>query len=505
MRFALLLFFLAAVAAAAQPEVSDNPDVLAPALSALRDGNTAQAISILQDLVAKDPKSASGRSLLASVLLDTNKVDEADDVVQKGLALDPKSGELHQVLGDVEFRKGHFTLADGEYTKASNLDPKDARAVYGLGRVASAYSLNQAAYTLYRLANRLDPHDETIVGAFTEFAATNQEQADALEKYLASLNRDGRRRYQSLIARMELRKFLAGRRTWVLASPYQSSKVPMHVLLNGPRHPYGVGVGVSVNGAKAVTLMVDTGTGGIVMNRVMAEQAKVQRIADLDVGGIGDKADPTGYLGFAESVRVGDVELRNCIVHVSDKKSVGESAGLIGPSVFERFLITFDFVRREMLFDPLPGPAWDGETPVDRYRGKGLEGFTRVVRMGGHLLVATRIEDGPDRFFLLDSGSNTTMMSRAAAHDVTKVHRDSDNHVKGISGQVDKVYSADKVTLIFAGFRQENRDVTTIDFSSLSHSEGTEVSGIMGLPLIILFRLGLDYRDGAVKFEYAPR
>lgn len=53
-------------------------------------------------------------------------------------------------------------------------------------------------------------------------------------------------------ARKILRKFLAGRRARVLASPYQSSKVPIHVLLNGPRHPYGVGVGVSLNGAKPV-------------------------------------------------------------------------------------------------------------------------------------------------------------------------------------------------------------------------------------------------------------
>ena len=497
-----LLSFVCVSYLTAQSAPGEAADPLEPARSALQTGNVTQAVSVLQDLLVKTPQAPGARALLAGVLLDQDRIEAAEEVVRKGLASDADPGPLHCALGDIEFRKGHLKVASTEYSTASRLNPKDARAVYGVGRVAAAYSLNAAAYRLFRLANRLNPRDETIVGAFTRFAATDQEQAQALEQYLASLDRNGRRNYQWLVARLELRKFLAGKHTWVLASPYQPSKIRLHTLLIDPRRPYGVGVEVSVNGAKPETLLVDTGAGGIIMNRVMAAKAHVQRIADLDVGGIGDKADPTGYLGFAESIRVGDVEFHNCVVHVSDKKSVVESAGLIGPSVFDRFLITMDFVHRSLILDPLPGPAWDGETPVDRYQGKELEGFTRVLRAGSDLLVATRIEEGPDRLFLLDSGSSTTMMSTAAAHDVTKVHRDDSVRITGVSGEVDKVYSADKVMLQFAGFRQENRDVTAIDLSGVSRSEGTEISGIMGLPLIVLFRITLDYRDGAVKFDY---
>jgi predicted aspartyl protease len=379
------------------------------------------------------------------------------------------------------------------------------RALYGTARVASALSLNQTAFLLYRLASRLAPHDEAIVGAFTRNAATDQEQADALERYLASLDRDGRRRYQWLVARMELRKFLAGRRTWQLASPYQPSKVRLKTLMDSPRSPIRFGVDVRVNGAKSVPLLLDTGASGVVINRVLAEQAGVKRIADLNLSGIGDKADPTGYLGFAESVRVGDVEFRNCIVHVSDKKAVGEAAGLIGPAIFERFLVTLDFFRRELSLGLLPGPVWDGETPVNRYQGKELDGFTRVVRINSDLLVNTRIEGGPERFFLVDTGATLTMISNAAARQVTKVRQDSDMRIKGISGEVKNVFSANKVFLVFAGFRQENRDVSSIDLSGISRGAGTEISGIMGMPLLSLFRLMIDYRDGAVKFEYTAR
>lgn len=504
MRFATLLpVVLQAGLAIAQPP-AEPPNPLDTALAALAAGNTSQAISVLRDLLARDPKSVGASSLLAGIYLDSDNLPGAEDTIRKAIALAPTSAALHHVLGDLDFRKGQMKPADSEYSKASSLDPKDARAVYGLARIASLYSLNQTADNLYRLANRLNPRDGTIVGAFTEFAATNQEQADALEKYLASLDRMGRRRYQSLIARIALRKFLAGRKTWVLSSPYEPSRVPLRILTNGPNHPYGVGVKVSVNGGKPAILMVDTGATGLLINRAMAEKANVERIADLDVAGIGDKQDPTGYVGFAENVRVGDIELKNCVVEVSDRKSVAESSGLISPSVLERFLITLDFVRREMALDPLPGPAWDGVTPMNHYRGKELAGFAPVLRRGSHLLVPVRIEDGPDQLFLLDTGSSATMISKTAARDVTKVRRDSSMSVRGVSGKVDEVYSADELTLSFAGFRQKNRDVIAFDLASISRSEGTEVSGLMGLPLIVMFRLTIDYRDGVVKFGYTP-
>jgi hypothetical protein len=49
--------------------------------------------------------------------------------------------------------------------------------------------------------------------------------------------------------------------------------------------------------------------------------------------------------------------------------------------------------------------------------------------------------------------------------------------VKGISGDVDKVYSAEKITFKFANLSQEVHDVVAIDFSDLSKNEGMEISG----------------------------
>ena len=64
------------------------------------------------------------------------------------------------------------------------------------------------------------------------------------------------------------------------------------------------------------------------------------------------------------------------------------------------------------------------------------------------------------------------------------------------------MYSADKVTLEFAGYRQQNQNLTAFDLSSFSRNANAEITGIMGLPLLGLFSsITLDYRDGRLKFD----
>ena len=279
----------------------------------------------------------------------------------------------------------------------------------------------------------------------------------------------------------------------------------MNTLTNGPTRVYGFGIGVAINGANPAVVQLDTGASGLVINRRLAEKAGVQKIAEMDLTGLGDQSDPTGYIGFAEHVKIGSIEFENCIVHVSDKRSLVDAEGLIGTDIFERFLVTIDFGRHKLQFDALPGPAWDGATPVDRYSGPELKGFAQFYRVGHDILLPTRISAGDPKLFLVDTGSTANLISTAAAKDVTKVHDDSRTRVKGISGAVKQVYSADKVELQFAGFRQTNLDLISFDHSVVSRSLGVEISGIMGVQLLTLFdSLTINYRDGMIRFDYKP-
>jgi hypothetical protein len=147
-------------------------------------------------------------------------------------------------------------------------------------------------------------------------------------------------------------------------------------------------------------------------------------------------------------------------------------------------------------------PAAGASSPQDRYIAPEMQAYTRVYRSGHDLLIPTKVGDVPGKLFLLDTGAMTNSISPEAARGVTKVHGDPDMIVKGVSGSVKKVYSANKAVLRFGKLRQENQDMLSIDMSKFSDEDGTEVSGFLGFVLLRFLDIKIDYRDDLVDFSF---
>jgi len=107
--------------------------------------------------------------------------------------------------------------------------------------------------------------------------------------------------------------------------------------------------------------------------------------------------------------------------------------------------------------------------------------------------------------FMIDTGSFTNILSTRAAREVTKIKADPRTQVKGLSGAVANVYRADKATLEFGHYTQDNQNIVTLDLSAISKSTGTEVSGILGFEMLRILQVKIDYRDGLVDFLYDPK
>jgi predicted aspartyl protease len=110
----------------------------------------------------------------------------------------------------------------------------------------------------------------------------------------------------------------------------------------------------------------------------------------------------------------------------------------------------------------------------------------------------------PSKLFLIDTGATMSSISPAAAREVTKVHGDSDTVVKGISGKVNDVFSANKAVLSFGHVRQENQDMISFDTKNLSDDVGTEISGFLGFTTLRFLDIKIDYRDALIDFRYDP-
>jgi hypothetical protein len=437
---------------------------------------------------------ATGRKALGN-----DGVATAWKIAQKALVDAPDSAAAHEFAGEVLFRRGQFAQADSEFKNALGLDQRFALAWWGLGRVAECASMNKTAVEDFHRAYELNPKDPRILVAWMP-RLHGQERARALEAYLAAVGATPES--GELRQRMELAKALNGREVTVLASPYRAGEIPLRGFVNGATHVRTYGVEVLVNGSP-VKLVLDTGAAGIVMSRPAAERVGLTRLSDVTVRGIGDNAKGTGgYRALAEHFRIGEVEYRDALVSVTEQSMDGIQDGLIGSNVFSEFLITLDFANGKLRLVPLPGYR-PGEDFQDRVESPEMRDATRVFRFGHILLVPVRV-GSREGLFVLDTGSAGTMMSYDLAAEVSKLNRDDKTALRGLSGRVSDVYQTGNVVLEFAGFAQKNLAMTAIDTWELSHRLGTEISGFLGLPVLDLFTLTIDYRDGLVKFERRP-
>jgi len=266
----------------------------------------------------------------------------------------------------------------------------------------------------------------------------------------------------------------------------------------------GYGLQVKFNDRASADLLLDTGAGGITIGRKLAERAGAIKIADTWIGGIGDKGNVESYKAWIDKINIGGLEFHNCVVTVSSKNNVVDDAGLIGPNVFDKFLVTLDFHEQRMLLAPLPkNPSGISEDDKwqDRYIAPEMQGFTKFYRFGHDMVVPVVVNDKTTGNFILDTGSEFTAMSTKLAAQVTKATADDDYRIHGVSGKVEQVLTGQKAILQFAKMRIESHDLPVFSFDNNNASEGTEIAGLIGIKVLVQMKMTIDYRDGLVNLE----
>jgi tetratricopeptide (TPR) repeat protein len=486
---------------------------LAEALTFYRKGDLTAAIEKFQQVLHDNPTSPDAYAGLTRIYLRQRKVDLAFETASRGLAL-VDSQRVRVALGEVYFRQGKISEAEQEWVKVVNSGYPDARAYLGVARVRHALSMYKKSKAMIDKAHELDPTDPDIIrywiGTLTpselthQFEGSSNEGVDPADDAPRNLN-------QPKIVSAQPSKRCR------LVKQVTSTEMPLVRLHTDPQHLRGYGLEVSVNGHKT-RLLLDTGATGILIDRIIAEKAGVNKISETRVSGIGDEGSKGGYVGTATSIKVGDLEFEDCPVRVLDNRSVANEEGLIGADVFEDYLVNIDFPQEKLRLKQLPKPpeeaasvpATGSEKPPaapalsrfhDPYIAPEMKNYSRVYRFGHVLLVPTKVGDVPDKLFILDTGAWNNQITPSAAREVTKVRGDSPLNIKGVSGSVKNVYTADKARLQFGHLRQENEDLVAFDFTSISESIGTEVSGTLGFAMLQLLNIKIDYRDGMVDLE----
>jgi tetratricopeptide (TPR) repeat protein len=516
--------------AAAAPSA---PNLLDEATSLYRKGDFNGALAKYQEVLQQQPKSADAYAGLVRVYLKQRNIEQASQIAEKGMS-EANSPRMRVARGELWFRQGKITDAEREWVEVIKSGDPDARAYFGLARVRHAIAMYKSAKRLIDKAHELDPNDPDISAQWVRSLpraervppASNEGNATEPQPPKAS---------QSALQDPLKSKSGACR----LVSKVGPTETTLVRLKRDPEHLRGYGLSVEINGHKT-SLMLDTGAGGILVKRSIAERAGISKVVATQIGGIGDRGDKSGFVGVADSIKIGELEFQNCFVAVEESYSVVGEDGLIGADVFEHFLVDIDFPHEKLKLSELPKrPGESGENlalksadddsddsgeqdstaagdaksaaaavppsgPQDRYIAPEMQSYTRIFRFGHDLLVPTSIGGIPPKLFLLDTGSFQNSISPAAAKEVTHVD-ESDVVITGVSGGVKNVYSAHKAVLQFGRLKQENQEMTAFDTARISDGVGTEVSGFLGFVMLRFLDIKIDYRDALVDFNYDPK
>jgi len=472
-------------------------------ITVYKTGDYQTAIPLLQAAAAKTPQDPIIAAALLSALVYEGRVDEAADAADADATAFPNSPEVIAARGEFAYYMSDMGEAEKLFRAALKLKDPTPRAYYGLYRIFHAASLYRSARILCLKAYEVDPDDALITLAFLRYAAP------AKRKELEGPFRAAHPWFYKHFEQDEetvsdVKGELNGRKLFELEGARQEVTFPIYYLMSSPKDVRGVGVEVSIQGARPVRLMFDTGASGILITQSTVDKLGLNHLGSFEERGIGDKGARSAFAAVADTCKIGTLQYKTCMFQVIEGKGriAGEEDGLIGADFFSDYLVHIDFQKRLLHLTPLPERPPNPQG-YDRVIPEDEKSFTPVFRFGSHLYALTKMNGKTWGLFLLDTGASLSNIDSTFARLSTKIRGTDYVSVKGVSGSVKYVFEADKAELQFGRFRQRNLGLTAFNLNNSPEHQDFRMAGILGLPVLAMFRLTIDYRNGLVDFDYA--
>lgn len=514
-----------------------------PAVSSFRQGDFSKAFELYFSAARNNPNDLHAIAGQIRSLLQEGQISEASQLAESSLVTNPGSPDLLTSMGEIRLRQGRLSDAADAYQLSLKLDPCLARTRYDWYQLLWIESMRASGYQQLKAAYQLDPNDPAIHLSWIERLPLS-ERIQQIDEYLgktANIPPNQQRSLKEYVS--QLRAAIAAKNGGCRLASHSvtETSLPLEGLATDIEHRInGMGFEINVNQKANAELELDTGLSGILLNHDTAEKAGLVPVTSDTISGLGDQKSMSGYWAYADDLRIGSLEFKDCLVEVSNAPSIVGKDGLIGADVFENYHVKLDFPAHQMTLSqlpPIPGertvnggslnasgvgnatpdsnssdPPPNSTTPaptsaihyVDRYIGPEMQQWSPFARVGHQIFINGELKDKKPRLFLLDSGSSVTILSIPAAESAGSVHSDTQDSLTGLSGRVANLYTEGGVDLDFARLRAPLKDVLVISMDGLSTESGVEVSGIIGLQTLRYLTIDIDYRDGLIHVGYDP-
>jgi predicted aspartyl protease len=468
---------------------------------------------------------------LVRTALAQDKISDALAMVLKYNSEHPNDPAVLDALGEVRFRRGEVDESAMAFNRSVNLNPCSGLTHYDMARFLNLSGLYGSAQRQLEMAHTLAPENPQITARWKATHAipqTDEQRLARLKQRLESpsLTDEQKDAINASIKAIETRE----KGSCELVTPVEEARLPIVPISSGldpMATMYEAALEVQLNGKKR-RFEIDTGASGLVLSRAVAKSAGLVPELAVKAGGVGDSGPANAFVTHVDDVKVGKMEFKNCMVQVLESgvlDHMPDVDGLIGLDVFRDYLVTLDTPGMEVRLGLLPqrpdeqgartaslATSDDTETQLsiadrakDRYVAPEMRDWTPVFRSDHLLILPTAIGNAPTKLFLMDTGAQHGMISPAAAREVTVVSGFTNAKVQGVSGEVQNMLVADKVTITFAHVTQMLKGMQSFDASGLSRSTGVDISGIIGFPTLRELVISIDYRDNLIHAVYDPK
>jgi len=323
------------------PAVADR--AATPADTAYSEGRYADAEGLYQQALAQSPQDVQLSAALVRTLLHEGKVSQAATQVNTTLAANPHAAATLTALAEVQLREGQPWLALQTLDQAKAADACYARAHLIRSRVLRIDSMYASERTELQRAYDIDPADPDIQHAWLRIVspAHEIESIDESLRTMKDLDAETRKKAEASMHSLMPLLFENSQTCQVLPA-VASATLPLQPTFADVKHIDGYRLEAELPQGKS-KLIVDTAASGLYISKALADQNGFKQGA----------GDPAGTVR-ADSVRIGPLEFRDCIMGVSNTPFAGKADGFIGTDMFAPWLITLDYRLARLTLAPLP-------------------------------------------------------------------------------------------------------------------------------------------------------
>jgi tetratricopeptide (TPR) repeat protein len=454
-------------------------------------GNYDSAENLYVQALLQKPDDVTIASALIHTLLHEDKIADAARRANALADENPRSAAALTSLAEVELRQGQPWLAMQTLDNAAALDLCYARVHLIRSRIFRIDSLYASERKELQSAYQIDATDPDIVHAWRQVVAPAND-IEGTEKALATMkNVDAELREKAQASVDSMLPLLSENsqtcRSSAIATPVT---IPLTPVLQDVKHISGYRLDVQFSQGKA-SLQVDTAASGLYISRALADANRFQHQSGMPENTV-----------HVDSLRIGPLEFRNCMVGVSDQPFPDKGDGFIGTDIFASYWITLNYPAAKLELAPLPIlPKDETSLPGDRYVAADMRDYSPVYHRLQYLMLPVVLNKQDRRLFVLDTGMRVTTMTADVAHAISKTKINFTNNVQTVSGGTLHMYR-DSFDFQFANLVFANQgQVLEFDPSTISQNAKIEVAGLLGFDMLHTLVIHLDYRDGLVKFD----